>query len=349
MRVLVQVPTKDEERDIADVITSIPRNIEGVSKVDVLVVDDDSRDATVSVAFDAGADFVITKESSPGLAQSFNLGLNFFLAKGYDVLVNTDGDNQYFQEKIPDLIEPIILSQADLVIGDRIVSELDHFSQGKKYLQRLGSKILSIVAQTAITDAASGFRAYSRDMASRLNITTRFSYAMETLIQAGNSGARIVTIRCGAKAVTRPSRLFSSNLEHVLKSGQAILRGLVTYRPLATFFALASILATLGLIPFVRYLIMEFSGTAGDHIQSLILGVILLSGAFTSFSIGVLSDLIRSQRIILEQRISLDRLMMTDSSVGAILDTCKASLQIRSKESQGDKAASPDTPDTPYK
>lgn len=326
MRVLVQIPTKNEAEDIADVISSIPKKIDGVSELHVLVIDDQSSDDTVQLAEKAGADFIIRKTSSPGLAQSFNLGLGFFLAKGYDILVNTDGDNQYYQEKIPELIQPILERKAELVVGDRVVDSIEHFSWGKKLFQRLGSKVISTVSGAKIPDAASGFRAYSRELASRLNVTTRFSYAMETLIQAGNSHSRIKSVPCGAKRVSRPSRLFSSHFEHVFKSGQAILRGLITYRPLATFLALSSILGVFGLIPFVRYLVLTISGSPGDHIQSLILGVILLSGAFTSFTLAVLSDLIRAQRLVSEQRIVLERLLMDESWIPAVLDRYSAEI-----------------------
>lgn len=326
MRVLVQIPTKNEAEDIADVISSIPKKIDGVSELHVLVIDDQSTDDTVQLAEKAGVDFIILKSSSPGLAQSFNLGLGFFLSKGYDILVNTDGDNQYFQEKIPELIQPILERKADLVVGDRVIDSIKHFSWGKKVFQRLGSRVISFVSGAKIPDAASGFRAYSRELASKLNVTTRFSYAMETLIQAGNSHSRIVSVPCGAREVSRPSRLFSSHFEHVFKSGQAILRGLVTYRPLATFLALSSILGIAGLIPFIRFLVLTFSGSPGDHIQSLILGVILLSGAFTSLTLAVLSDLIRSQRVVSEQRLSLERLSMDETWIPAILDSCSAEL-----------------------
>lgn len=326
MRVLVQIPAKNEEQNIADVIGSVPRKIKGVDEISILVIDDSSTDSTIQKSIDSGADFVVKKNAHHGLANSFSLGSQFFLARGFDILVNTDGDNQYNQETIPELIQPLLLKSHELVVGDRLVWELKHFSTPKKVFQKIGSGVISSVAGVSISDAASGFRAYSRELVARINVTTKFSYAMESLIQAAHSDSRIATVACGAKAVNRPSRLFTSSFEHVRKSAQAILRGLVTYRPLATFIALSSILGIAGLIPFIRYLILTLTSTPGDHIQSLILGVILLSGAFTAASLAVLSDLIRSQRIVLETKFAQDRLQLNESQLQGILDYYRAEL-----------------------
>ena len=332
MRVLVQIPTMNEAQDIRRVISSIPRKIDKVSSVDVLVVDDNSSDETIALAIETGVNYVIRKRAHGGLANSFTLGSLFFLTRDYDVLVNTDGDNQYFQERIPDLIQPLIENRAELCIGDRDVRSLSHFSPGKKLFQKIGSAVISFVAGAKVPDAASGFRAYSRELVARLNVTTKFSYAMETLIQAGHSDSRIVSVKTGAREVSRPSRLFKSSSEHVRKSAQAILRGLVTYRPLTTFLALSSILGIAGSIPFFRYLILTLSETPGDHIQSLILGVILLSGAFTAASLAVLSDLIRSQRIVTEARFAQDRLQMNESHLKGIIGLYKADLVYEKSE-----------------
>lgn len=326
MRVLVQIPAKDEEENISSVIKSIPRQIKGVETVHVLVIDDGSADNTVEVAFESGADFVLTRTAHSGLANSFSLGTQFFLSMGYDILVNTDGDDQYNQDRIGDLVAPLIRGDSELAVGDRETNKLEHFSRGKRFMQRFGSWVISLVAGAKIPDAASGFRAYSRDLVSRLNVTTKFSYAMETLIQAGNSDARIISIPTGAKPVSRPSRLFRSNSEHVRKSSIAILRALVSYRPVATFFGLATVLAILGLIPFVRFLVLTLTSTPGDHIQSLILGVILLSGAFTSASLAVLSDLVRAQRLLIERDIAIQRLTLKPDSLQDVMDYWGAKL-----------------------
>lgn len=326
MKVLVQIPAKNEEANIGEVIRSIPRSIPNVEAVDVLLIDDDSQDNTVAIAERAGVDYIIRKRAHGGLANSFTLGSKFFLSRGYDVLVNTDGDNQYFQEDITSLVTPIVSASAEMVIADRDYMNLTHFSPAKKMLQRMGSYVISAVAGAPIKDAASGFRGYSRDLVARLSVTTKFSYAMETLIQAAHSDCRIISVKSGAREVSRPSRLFRSNLEHVTKSGQAILRGLVTYRPLLTFFTLAGFLALLGLWPLVRYLVLTLSGSPGDHLQSLILGVILLSGAFTSASLAVLSDLIRSQRIIVERRHAEDRLHSNNQQFQSYMELFRAEL-----------------------
>lgn len=326
LKILVQIPAKNEEQNIENVLNSIPREIDGVSQIDVLVIDDASQDQTVVLSKKSGADFVIFKNAHPGLASSFALGAKFFLANGYDILVNTDGDDQYFQEKIPALVQPLIEKRADLVIGDRGISTLGHFSRGKKIFQKLGSRVISSVAGAKVPDAASGFRAYSRHLVANLQITTRFSYAMETLIQAGRSDFRVNHVMTGAKFVDRPSRLFRNHTEHVFKSGQAILRGLITYRPLVTFLSLSVLSGIVGAIPFARYLYLVSSGAAGEHLQSLILGVVFLSASFVAAALAVLSDSIRSQRIILEKNLALEALRLNEKDTEAVLNLYGAQL-----------------------
>lgn len=323
---LVQIPCKNEEDNIRQVIESIPRKIPGVSKVDVLVIDDSSTDSTVDFAIQAGADFVIKKNRHKGLANSFSLGTSFFLDRGYDILVNTDGDNQYFQEKIPELIAPVQRFEAELAVGDRHVNGLKHFSRGKRALQKIGSRVVTLAAGVQIGDAATGFRAYSRDLVARLNITTKFSYAMETLVQAGNSGCRVISVRCGARKVSRPSRLFKNNREHVIKSAQAILRGLVTYRPLFTFLSISAIMLLLGIVPFLRYFILVGAGSEGDHLQSLIIGTVLLLGSFSAASLAILADTVRANRLISEKQLALQRLASNGSEFSAAMQYFDAHL-----------------------
>lgn len=330
-RILIQIPSKNEEDNIELVLQAINQGSDGV-KIDVLVIDDASSDQTIRLSISNGATFVIHKEGHLGLANSFSLGATFAIANGYDVLVNTDGDNQYYQEKIPDLVRPIIEGKAELVIGDRVIDDLEHFSWGKRLFQKFGSGVVSVVAGQKINDAASGFRAYSVDLLARLNVTTKFSYAMETLIQSAHSDARIVSIPTGAKQVDRPSRLFKSSREHVWKSAQAILRGLVSYRPLMTFLSLSAILLVIAMVPFVRYMFLSLSGTPGDHIQSLILGVIFFIGSFTAATLAILSDSIKSQRIIIERQFALQRLSLKPSDTEAILKLYGARLVHSGKE-----------------
>ena len=307
-KLLVQIPCLNEEINIKAVIESIPRSIPGFERVDVLLIDDGSSDNSVTEAIDAGVDVVISAQSTRGLAQTFELGLEFSLAEGYDVMVNTDGDNQYYQDKIPLLIKPIADGLSDIVIGDRVTSSLSHFSRGKKIFQSLGSLILGAASNVRIRDGASGFRAYSRFAMSKLFIATKFSYAMEVLIQAGNKGLAITHVSTGAKRVARPSRLFRSSWQHVRLSSEAIISSFLLHRPGVLFGALSLILALGGTYPFLRYLILILNGTKGDNIQSLILGVILLIGSFLCAALAVIAQLLKRSRELKEFSMSEKRL-----------------------------------------
>jgi glycosyltransferase involved in cell wall biosynthesis len=308
LKILIQIPCLNEERDIADVIRQIPRVIPGCKQVDILLIDDASTDQTIECARNAGIDIIISKKSRGGLANSFKLGQAFFLSQDYDVLINTDGDNQYFQEQIPVLLQPIFDNKADLVIGDRKIADQIHFSFSKKLLQRLGSKVVSWVAGTEISDAASGFRAYSRSAMVKLFITTNFSYALESIIQAGNKGLRIRSVEIGVRNVSRPSRLFKSDFEHVKKSGTAILKSFLMYTPMKIFSILSFFTLLLGLIPMIRYLVLNFSGVAGQHIQSLILGSLLITTSAILLVLGLVAELSKIHRKMFEEEKALSRL-----------------------------------------
>jgi glycosyltransferase involved in cell wall biosynthesis len=307
-KMLVQIPCLNEEATIGDVIRAVPRKIPGYSQIHVMVIDDGSSDDTAKKAIEAGADVVLSSSGNRGLARSFALGLEFSLAECYHVMVNTDGDNQYYQEKIPLLIDPITSGLADIVIGDRKTGTLKHFSFGKRIFQRLGSRILGLAAGLKVGDGASGFRAYSRYAMSKLFIATKFSYAMEVLIQAGHKGLRVTHVPTGAKYVERPSRLFRSSWHHVVLSAQAILRSYLLHKPVRIFGVLSAVLGAGGLIPFIRYLVLVISGTSGDHIQSLILGMTLLIGSLLSASLGIVAELSKYGRDLTEVSLSADRI-----------------------------------------
>ena len=307
-KMLVQIPCLNEEATIGDVIRAVPRKIPGYSQIHVMVIDDGSSDDTAKKAIEAGADVVLSSSGNRGLARPFALGLEFSLAECYHVMVNTDGDNQYFQEKIPLLVDPITSGLADIVIGDRKTGTLKHFSFGKRIFQRLGSRILGLAAGLKVGDGASGFRAYSRYAMSKLFIATKFSYAMEVLIQAGHKGLRVTHVPTGAKYVERPSRLFRSSWHHVALSAQAILRSYLLHKPVRIFGVLSAVLGAGGLIPFIRYLVLVISGTSGDHIQSLILGMTLLIGSLLSASLGIVAELSKYGRDLTEASLSADRI-----------------------------------------
>lgn len=307
MKLVVQIPCLNEETTLGEVIDSIPRSVDGFDSVEVVVIDDGSTDSTIEVAQRHGVDTIIRHRSTRGLAEAFRSGVDYALTHGADVLVNTDGDNQYPQSEIPKLVEPIRTGQADIVIGDRQTHKIAHFSRGKKLLQKIGSRVVNRAAGTKIPDAASGFRAYSRTALLKLNLVTKFSYTMETIIQAGYKRLAIESVRIRTNPKTRESRLFKSTPEHVAKSAAAIIRSFLMYKPYAFFGTLGAILGIAGLIPFVRYITISILGLPGELIQSLLLGVSLLTASLLAFALGVIADLIRINRQLIEDGLALQK------------------------------------------
>lgn len=306
MKLFIQVPCLNEEATLPLVLSSIPTAIDGIASIEILIIDDGSSDRTVEIAREHGVKHVVRHSRNMGLARSFRDGVEYALAHGADIVVNTDGDNQYPQDRIADLVQPILRGEADIVIGDRQTQTIRHFSPFKRIMQRFGSWVVNRAAGTKLPDAASGFRAYSRYSLYRLNIVTTFSYCMETIIQAGNKRLAIASIAVSVNPKTRESRLFSNVFEHMFKSGQAILRSYVMYRPWAVFAWMSGIFAALGLTPFVRFAILRLSGDDQPHLQSLILGGALIVAALLALALGVLSDLLRTNRVLKED--ALERL-----------------------------------------
>jgi glycosyltransferase involved in cell wall biosynthesis len=296
----VQVPCLNEEETLPLVLQSIPKQIPGIDEIIVLVIDDGSTDRTVEVARAHGVTHFVRHARNRGLGRSFHDGVQRALELGADVVVNTDGDNQYPQERITDLVQPIIAGTAEIVIADRQVHLVEHFSTIKVALQKFGSRIVNVAADTELPDAASGFRAYSRESLMLLNTITRFSYCMETIIQAGNKKLEIVSIPIVTNAKTRESRLFKSTRQHVFKSAGAIIRAYIMYKPYVIFSALATLLGVIGAIPFVRWAALQFDDSPGSHLQSLLIGAILLIMSFLSVILGIVSDLIRTNRMLIE-------------------------------------------------
>ena len=300
MRLVVQIPCLNEEETLPLVLASIPREIPGIDDIIVLVVDDGSTDRTVEVARAHGVHEFVHHARNQGLGRSFHDGVARALELGADIVVNTDGDNQYPQERIADLVQPIVAGTADVVIADRQVRQIAHFSPMKKALQKLGSRVVNEAAGTNLPDAASGFRAYSRESLMLLNTITRFSYCMETIIQAGNKKLKIDSIPIVTNPKTRESRLFGSTAEHVVKSAGAIIRAFIMYKPYLIFTWVAVFFGLLGIIPFVRYAVLMLQNAEGGHIQSLLLGAVLLVLSFLSGLMGIISDLIRTNRVLIE-------------------------------------------------
>lgn len=312
MKLVVQVPCLNEEATLPQVLDSIPRQIDGIDEIEIVVIDDGSTDRTVEVAFEHGADHVVHHVRNMGLARSFRDGVDHALARGADIVVNTDGDNQYPQDRIADLVQPIIDGTADIVIGDRQTATIVHFSEFKKLMQRVGSKVVNRAARTDLPDAASGFRAYSRAALMRLNIVTHFSYCMETIIQAGNRRMRVASIEIETNPKTRESRLFKNVWHHMFKSGVAIVRSYLMFRPYVLLVTLGTIFGLLGLIPFVRFGLLFFLDDSGGHVQSLIFGSSMLVASFVCFALLVLADLQRTTRILIEEMLERQKHIQYD-------------------------------------
>ena len=316
MRLVVQVPCLNEEQTLPAVLSSIPRQIDGIDEILVLVIDDGSTDRTVEVAREHGVVHFVRHARNRGLGRSFHDGVQRALELGADIVVNTDGDNQYPQERIADLVQPILAGAADIVIADRQVHLVEHFSGPKVALQKFGSRIVNKAAGTDLPDAASGFRAYSRDSLMLLNTITRFSYCMETIIQAGNKKLAITSIPIRTNAKTRESRLFSSTRQHVLKSAGAIIRAYIMYKPYVIFSALAVLFGVLGLVPFVRYAVLQVTDDHGSHLQSLLVGAVLLVMSFMSVIIGIIGDLLRTNRSLIEDTLEHTKKMRFGLAAG---------------------------------
>jgi glycosyltransferase involved in cell wall biosynthesis len=305
VKVVVMIPCLNEEATLPLVFQTMPTSIPGVDSIEVLVINDGSTDRTVEVAKRLGVKHFIHHARNRGLAYTFRDGLAGALDLGADIIVLTDGDNQYPQERIPDLIQPILDGRADVVIADRQTRTIEHFSPLKKFYQRAGTRFLNLVAGTDVPDATSGFRAFSREAALQLNLVSRYSFGMETIIQAGHRRNSIATMKIRTNPKTRESRLIKSNLTHVRKSGATILRGLVTYNSYAVFLSLGLFLLLVGLIPFARYLfaVLFTSQTAypSHHLAAFVTGGVVLTAAFICFTLGIVADLISVNRALLEE------------------------------------------------
>ena len=313
MKLIVQIPCFNEEETLPQTVADIPREIEGVDTVEILIIDDGSSDRTTDVAREIGVDHIVVNKRNQGLAASFRNGLDACLKLGADIIVNTDGDNQYAGWDIPKLIAPILDGTADIVIGDRQTDRIEHFSKGKKLLQKLGSGLVRSLSGTEVPDAVSGFRAYSRDAALQMNIVSSFSYTIETVIQAGTKQLAVTSVPVETNAKTRESRLFSSIPRFIQRQVDTIVRMYSMYKPLRVFLAIGILLVVIGSIPIARFLFFYFSGDGAGHVQSLILGGTLLILGFVTFLIGLLADLVGFNRRLIEivlekvRRLEIDR------------------------------------------
>jgi len=308
MKLIIQIPAWNEQEHLPETLAALPSSIDGVDEIEILVVDDGSTDRTAEVAREAGA-VVLRMPVHRGLAVAFSAGLRNAVERGADVIVNTDADNQYDARDIPALVHPILDGSAQMVIGDREVAKLRHFSSLKRLLQKLGSSVVRRLSGTEVRDATSGFRAISREAALRLHVFTRFTYTLETILQAGEAGLKIVSVPVRVNpGERRPSRLFRSDFGYVLRSLASMARIVVLYNPLRIFLLLGAVPVALGCALLVRFLYFFFAGISpAGHVQSLILSVILIVIGALVWLAGVMADLTAVNRRLLEELVERQR------------------------------------------
>jgi len=307
MKLIIQIPCYNEEATLPLVLRDLPRDLPGIDEIETLVIDDGSTDRTVEVAREHGVDHILPMGVNRGLAAAFTAGIRRCVELGADIIVNTDGDNQYSGDSIRDLVAPILDGRADLVVGERPIEAIEHFSWLKKKLQRLGSRVVRQFSGTSVPDTTSGFRAYTAEAAMRLHVFNRYTYTLETIIQAGQRNMKIAHVPIKVNPKTRESRLIRSIPSYIRRSVGAILRAYVIYRPLRTFLYLALPPALLGLALFVRFLVYYAMRGYGGHVQSLILGAVLIMVSFLLVVLGVLADLSGANRELIEEGLYLLR------------------------------------------
>lgn len=300
MKLIVQIPAYNEETTISQTLREIPKKIDGIQTIETVVIDDGSSDQTIEAARKAGATHIVQLKTHRGLASAFMAGIDAALRLGADVIVNTDADNQYNSADIARLVAPIVKGSADLVIGDRDVSNSPHMSPLKRILQRMGSWTVGKASGVSVADATSGFRAFSRDAALQINVFNPFTYTLETIIQSGNRNLGVQSVVVRTNAPTRPSRLYQGVGTYLRKSVATIFRVYALYRPLKTFFAIGSLLLLAGTILGARFLYYYITGDRGGHIQSLILAAVFLITGFHTWLIALLADLIAVNRRLSE-------------------------------------------------
>lgn len=300
MKLIIQIPCYNEAETLEVALNDLPKKLDGIEAIEYLIINDGSHDDTVEVARKWGVHHVVNFKQNKGLAKGFVAGLDGCLKCGADIIVNTDADNQYCGDDIAVLIKPILDGEADMVIGERPIDDTEHFSFVKKKLQHFGSWVVRKASHTEIPDAPSGFRAFSREAAMRVNVVNDYTYTLETIVQAGREKIAVTSVPIRTNAELRPSRLFKSIWGYVKKSVLTILRAYMMYKPLMCFTLLSIPSVLIGLGIGVRFLFFLASGMGGGHIQSLILACTLIIIGFLTFMIGLVADVIAANRKILQ-------------------------------------------------
>lgn len=300
MKLIIQIPCYNEAETLEIALNDLPKKIEGIDCIEYLIINDGSKDRTVEVAKKWGVHHVVNFKQNKGLAKGFMAGLDGCLRNGADIIVNTDADNQYCGEDIEKLIRPILNGEADMVVGARPIDETEHFSWIKKKLQHFGSWVVRKASNTDIPDAPSGFRAFSKEAAMRINVVNDYTYTLETIVQAGRERIAITSVPIRTNGELRPSRLFNSIMGYVKKSMLTIIRAYMMYKPLRCFSFVAIIPTLIGLLIGCRYLYFVAMGTSGGHVQSLLLACTLIILGFVTLVVGLLADVLAANRKLIE-------------------------------------------------
>jgi glycosyltransferase involved in cell wall biosynthesis len=301
MKLIIQIPCLNEEQTLPITLADLPREVAGFEVVEWLVIDDGSTDRTIEVAREHGVDHIVRLTNNKGLAAGFQAGLDACLKLGADVIVNTDADNQYDAGAIPRLVAPILAGTADMVVGDREVDSIEHFSPLKKSLQRLGSWVVRQASETSVPDTTSGFRAYNREAAIQLAVVSKFTYTLETIIQAGKLLVATDHVPVRTNPKLRESRLFGSMWAYVRRNSVSIFRIYAQYEPLRVFMTMAFILGLAAVGVWTRFIIAFIGGSGSGHVQSLILGAVLFNAAVVLAALGVIGDLLYAQRVMTQR------------------------------------------------
>ena len=301
MKLIIQIPCLNEEKYLPVALADLPRELDGFDTVEWLIIDDGSTDRTVEVAIEHGVDHIVRLTNNKGLASGFQAGVDACLKLGADVIVNTDADNQYYGPDIAKLVAPVVAGKADMVIGDREVMTIEHFSPIKKSLQKLGSKVVRGASGTDVPDATSGFRAYNREAALALQVVSKYTYTLETIIQAGKMTVAVAHVPIRTNDKLRESRLFPSMWTYIRRNGLSIFRIYSMYEPLRVFMTAALLLGLVATFLFARFAYFYATGDGAGNVQSLILGAVLFNAAMLLGALGVMGDLLSGQRIMLQR------------------------------------------------
>jgi len=299
-KLIIQIPAYNEENTLGVTLKDLPKHIDGIDEIEVLVINDGSKDKTSEVAAELGVNHIVNLDRNYGLAKAFMMGIKTAVDLGADIIVNTDADNQYNADYIKDIVKPILENEADIVIGARPISEIKHFSPAKKLLQKLGSKVVRLFSFTDVEDAPSGFRAMNAAAAKEINIYDNFTYTLEMIIQSKVKGLRITSVPVKVNEDLRPSRLFKNYFQYTLRSMITIIRMFIVYRPFRFFAIIGGIIGTLGVLLGLRFLLYYFVGYGAGHVQSLILSAIMLIIGFQTLLLAIIADLLAINRRILE-------------------------------------------------